>query len=688
MDVIIGFLLWIDGIVYNIIDWIYDIFNYLAGLNLFKESVYMNIVQRIYVILGMVMLFILAYTLLKAVVNPENFAKGEQSFPKLIQNVLVSLVIIVLLPTVFSVAYNVQNSILTYKTIPKLILGDDKTSEYINPEGENTYKDSQGKKMALYIFSSVFHENANKCASGTISSKDFKVVGESACAEEILGNGWWFVTNGDPLSETVKKLEAGETDFTEFRMYSESTGDGKIEYFPIVSTIIGIFTAYVLINYCFDMALRVIKLMFFQIIAPVPVICRILPGGKMKDVFSDWMKKTISTFVEVFIRIAIIYLGVFLIDQIVTEFPNLPNGGLSFTQLLVCKVLLIMGVVIFIRQAPKLISEMFHLDSGSMKLGIMDKLAMGGGLAAASLVGGAVTGFGRNAVTAGKNVKNAKGIWGKTKALVSGVGSAVAGGASAGARAGWAGKGAKNFGDVKNATSKGATGAADAKKKRDYYKAKAKIARANGDFSTTLGERIGDGMSSVGEYFGLNSVQGFIDDNKVIDDIAGKKKGVRTSVENLIDGEANKSSSTFNYGGFSATELRQKLLDIEDAKAGKNGMSVAQAQQIYDDYRYKFSQALQNVALSKGSYEALSRGDQAKLAEAYAQGEALKETLSRNLSKEYVKAAGFNAGNVSGDLDVTAGPLKDIGDELDIQRAKNNAEIAKREREKREKEGN
>lgn len=524
MAIIFEFLLFLDGIVYNIIDWIYDIFNYLAGLNLFKESVYMDIVQRIYVILGMVMLFILAYTLLKAVVNPENFAKGEQSFPKLIQNVLVSLVIIVMLPTVFSVAYNVQNSILTYNTIPKLILGDDNANDYTKPDASNTFDNKQGKKMALYIFSSVFHENASWCDPGTISSKSFEVVGESDCAKEINGNGGWFVSNGDPLNTATANLKDGKADFTIYKTYSEAIQKGKIEYLPIVSTIIGIFTAYVLVNYCFDMALRVIKLMFFQIIAPVPVICRILPGGKMKDVFSDWMKKTISTFVEVFIRIAIIYLGVFLINEIVKEFPNLPNGGLSFTQLLVCKVLLIMGVVIFIRQAPKLISEMFHLDSGSMKLGIMDKLAMGGALTAGAAVGGAITGFGRNMVTAGKNVKNAKGFGGKAKALLSGAGSTIAGGMSAGARAGWTGKGAKNIGDVKTAAGKGATGAKDAKAKRDNYKARVNAARANGEMATGLGLRIKDKMDSAGQHFGFGSLDDLKKQQEVYQEGMGYKK--------------------------------------------------------------------------------------------------------------------------------------------------------------------
>ena len=47
-----------------------------------------------------------------------------------------------------------------------------------------------------------------------------------------------------------------------------------------------------------------------------------------------------------------------------------------------------------------------------------------------------------------------------------------------------------------------------------------------------------------------------------------RKKSVATAVESVIDKEANKSKSDFKVGNFTAAELRQKLLNIEDAKAG------------------------------------------------------------------------------------------------------------------------
>ena len=98
----IGLLMWIDTIIYGFVDYVYDIFNALAKVNLFKTEDYQTIVSRIYVVLGLIMLFVLAYSLLKAVINPDEFAKGESSFPKLIKNVVVSLAIIAILPTAFT----------------------------------------------------------------------------------------------------------------------------------------------------------------------------------------------------------------------------------------------------------------------------------------------------------------------------------------------------------------------------------------------------------------------------------------------------------------------------------------------------------------------------------------------------------------------------------------------------------
>ena len=117
-------LLLLDGVIYNFICWFYEIFMYLTRLNLFNNSDYESIVRRVYIVLGVVMLFVLSYSLLKAVINPDEFAKGEKSFPNIVKNIIISLVIIVVLPTIFDVAYRVQAVILNSDVIGKIILNE------------------------------------------------------------------------------------------------------------------------------------------------------------------------------------------------------------------------------------------------------------------------------------------------------------------------------------------------------------------------------------------------------------------------------------------------------------------------------------------------------------------------------------------------------------------------------------
>lgn len=689
----IGLLMWIDTVIYGFVDYVYDIFDKLAKLNLFKAENYQTIVSRIYVVLGLIMLFALAYSLLKAVINPDEFAKGETSFPKLIKNVVVSLVIIAVLPTVFTVAFNFQNAVLNKNTIPGLIFG-------VDSEDYNKATDADaGRDMSYYVLSAFLHPNFDWCNEKGYTVDDHKSgdVNLSACASEINGDGDWLLTNGENLKSVTEKFKAGTYDISAFNDFGESAAAGKLTYNVFISTIAGVFLLYVLLNFCFDMAVRVVKLMFFQIIAPIPVICRVIPGGKLKDVFSDWMKKTISTYVEVFIRIAIMYLGVFMINQVIGNFSRADFGNLGPTQKLIAEALIIMGVVIFMRQAPKLIGDMFHLDSGGMKLGLMDKLAMGGALTAGAVAGGAFGTLGRNLVSGARGVKNADGAWNKVKAGLFGAASVGAGTLSGAARGFNRGKGAKNLADMKKAAGGAVAATSAAKAKRDAYRASHTSASGALD---TLGNvmlgHISDAAVGVAEYFGVNNVEDLVNDNKLIDDIASKKKAVATSVESVIDKEASKAKSDFKLGAFNATELRRRKLAIQDAQAGNlldasgRKITVAEAQQAYDEYRYDFSQAAQNIAfLSKEHFENLKMSSDAserdiyvKFSEASSNADAFRATVSKNIGAPYLQQAGFTIDYLKGDMqvDVKGKPLKSMGDILDVAKANNNREIANRQK--------
>lgn len=485
-------LMLIDGAIYNLICYVYEIFYYLATLNIFTEEHYQGIVNRIYVVLGLFMLFVLAYSLLRAIIDPDNFAKKENSFPNLIKNVIISLVIIVLLPTVFSVAFNIQNAVLNNDTIPKLILGLD---------GATDDTSGGGRTIAYYLFKAFLYPNSDYC-----TSEGYTDIEE--CRDSIKGNGWLFVTNGDQLTVMDQAVLNGSS-FTNYNDYSESVRDGKLSYLFPISTVAGIFTLYVLLNFCFDMAIRVVKLAFYQIIAPIPVICRVMPGGSMKDVFNKWVKQIISIFLEVFIRIAVLAICIYLINIVVETYDNgLPNiDSLGLTQRPIVLALIIMGIVIFMKQAPQILGDLLGLKTDGMKLGLMDKLAMGGGLLAGAVAGGGASMFAKNAVAAGKNFQatRGQGFKARAKALGLGAASVVAGTASGATRAGLGARGAKNFKDMKDATSKSVSAATDARFNRAKYKAS-----HGGTVGGAIKGHVSDNLAYAKEWLGINdSLEGF-----------------------------------------------------------------------------------------------------------------------------------------------------------------------------------
>ena len=357
--------------------------------------------------------------------------------------------------------------------------------------------------------------------------------------------------------------------------------------------------------------------------------------------------------------------------------------------------LILIGVVTFIKQAPKLICDLFHIDSGDMKLGIAEKLAAGGGLMAATAIGGAVGTGGRNLVGAVKNIKNAK-SGEKLKAGLSGLASVGAGVLSGGARGFYSGRGAKNFKDVPKASGSAVTAASEAKTKREAYKASHKGADAVETMFNVARGHISDIASNVSTYFGVNSVDDLIQDNKNIDNINSKKKALRNAAEELILGESNKQGVSKNFGLTGSvsingrniafdTAILRSMRQAKDVAIASGAANASVLQDEYDQYLKKFTDAVQNQALlGNTSFASMisaqgadARNVEADLGAVRTAASELRRTLSDNLSAPYVADVGFNHEMLDSEHDLN---LKDpamdaLGDTLKIAKNNNNAKI-------------
>ena len=368
LNFFVGVLLFLDSIVYSLISWVYQIILVLCQVDILNNSFEIDaLINRVYAIIGVVVLFLLAYSLLKSMVNPDDALKGKKSPVTIIKDVIISIVLIALIPTIFDFAMNFQTSILQNNTLGKIILGSttvterDENGNVIAEENSTDVIRNGGTTIASNVLRAFLHPNYSNCTVDETSDTGYD------CSNIMIEQSAYGVKGSVTFDEFwTNTVEAGSigaiTDL------SNNIVDGGVTYYYIISTVAGVFVLIVLLSYCFDIALRLVKLAVYQLIAPLPILSRIMPGEQGGKVFNNWVKATISTYVEVFIRLAILFFAILIIKIVVQNFPSVFNGifggSAGFTVRLFAQLFIIIGIILFIKQAPGMIKEITGLDGG------------------------------------------------------------------------------------------------------------------------------------------------------------------------------------------------------------------------------------------------------------------------------------------------------------------------------------
>lgn len=162
------------------------------------------------------------------------------------------------------------------------------------------------------------------------------------------------------------------------------------------------------------------------------------------------------------------------------------------------KVILVMGLFAFAKEAPKLIGDVLGVDSGKMKLGIGGKLAAGGLLGAAFMGTGFLRGGINNLTHGFHNIKDAKGGWNKFKAAVRTPFSMTGGAFSSAVRSGPGAFKANNFTEARKAYKEGFEGAMKARGVREAY------LDYNHGVIGAMGAHIEDAAKKTGAWLGIS----------------------------------------------------------------------------------------------------------------------------------------------------------------------------------------
>lgn len=607
---------------------LYNLIILLADANFFDDKNFENVRNNIFGLIGLFMVFKLAFSIIQYITNPDKIADSQAGAGKILTKVVVVLVLLGTVNTIFEKAFELQGAILRDAVLERLVFGDTDASnegegtDVIDPNVGNS-KIKTSDYLAYSILAPFVTFNTDDDiwngaeVSPEICASFIKATNVYATKSDICDN---------PCTAAIKKEDADAynsmCEGLKNRNMYEALKDvamlklqkkTAIHIDGLFGILVGAVCIVVLIVIAVGVAIRSVKLSFLNIIAPLPIISYIEPKDNSNSMFNKWLKETIKTFLELFIRLIAFYFAILVITKVLTN----PNGigsysGTSYkfsTHPLVV-IFLIIGCFLFALQLPKLIENLFGSMGGMMRdAKSTGALAAGLGGIAGGIVGGALG----NMIGTGKAFKDAHdghlGIKGAAKsAFAFGTGAVGTGfrslvGAAKGMKL--SGGGLSGGGPIGIASSAIArTGAIRNARNVHYKSADGKwhsgyspVGRTYGKFAEMAG--IKDQYSPTGRLKGdIKDIEGQLRDaqnefSRISSDRMAAMQQYNQAVAKRHEMEANASTvdeSMFSQlGGTYDSDLNDFMFNV-------NGVSKRFNELSYNEYRSLYTSARSGVS--------------------------------------------------------------------------------------------
>jgi hypothetical protein len=376
-------LFFFDKVIYGFIPTVYDFIMKLASISeILDEGRIAEITTNIYALIGLYAMFRIAIVLLNAIIDPEKFNDKQAGVSKIFTKFIVALCLIVAIPVGFSALRTLQQEVINNHIIEKVLIGQDEDAEFTQNYGNYV------SKAALSSFLTC--SEAIQKRDSTAVENNQPETGICTRLDNAFTQAFTPVTGPksfDPLDEILNdKSKEADPNGQKSRY--------NYQYNSLISTAAGIFILVMLISICIDVAVRLVKLAFLEVISPIAVMGYVDPKGQ---IFKEWLKMTFKTYINLFISIA----SVSFVTSVFT-FLNLSGEGLTYYvrengQLITktfggvegtfAKIFIIIGLLIFAKKLPEMLSQLFNLKEGGM--GSLNPFKKLGGMVGAGVVGGA-----------------------------------------------------------------------------------------------------------------------------------------------------------------------------------------------------------------------------------------------------------------------------------------------------------
>ena len=460
-DAVRAFSSFLDRGVYGLLNIVYQVFFNITSVDLFQNETMMKFYGRIQLILGVFMMFQLAMTILKGIVDPNSFTDSKSGAGNLVYRVATSLILLTVLVPIstpgrnefekrvnnngilFGTLYSLQYRILNNNTIGKLVLGTtDDNSSMVSTGNQKNDVEYSSRVFTATILRSFYRINLIDESKRThVDGKEDEMLNANRMCQDI----------DDATLASYTKVDAEAGDIVSYVNETCSISGGlagavgfgqkryQFYYMAFVCPIIGIIFVVVFLSFCVDIAIRSVKLAVLRLIAPIPIISYMDPKGGKDNAFNAWVKTLTSTYLDLFIRLAAVYFVLFVIqDMIYSGIRINTSGGMIGA---ISFIMIWLGLFIFAKQAPKFIKQAIGLkeDAGGKLFSGFGEAAgiigLGAGLGA-GVLGGIGSGLASSRASRmadetrasfGENVKP-NSLLNRGKHLLAGISGAITGG--------------------------------------------------------------------------------------------------------------------------------------------------------------------------------------------------------------------------------------------------------------------
>ena len=339
----------ICSVIYRLIAFCFEVFYNLGTANLLQNEAVQNIISRTTLIIGLFMVFRVTFAFIQYIIDPDAMTDKSKGAGAIVKKIVIAIVLLGSTSFLFRFAFKVQDTVLDSHVLEKVFFGNNEIDT-----------ESFGGKLSSTVFTTFYRIKPNPSNSANKNYSDCKDLVENYLEEDIANNKG---SVSLAYSCLLKRADFPAANDLAEEIASNGEKEDKTSYVidfdggGVLALLVGAAVLYVGFMFTFQVGVRLLQLAYLQIIAPIPIAMYITPKGE--ENLKKWGQQCLVTFLDFFLRVAIIYFAICIIEIIRDNntILSMYGEGTIYNTYVTC--VMIIATLLFAKKIPNLLKEIF-----------------------------------------------------------------------------------------------------------------------------------------------------------------------------------------------------------------------------------------------------------------------------------------------------------------------------------------